>query len=127
MSGNSTARVVQSDIIYNKGVIHVSLKVMSGELLELMKQLIDSVLLNTMSDPEAAAGAFESATAAAVTSTEPTAPVTNTSPPASASASGSGSAPANAGSRAEWNSAGLGLGSVIAAAGVILGGGAVLM
>jgi hypothetical protein len=79
-----------------------------------------------MADPEAASQAYESATSVAVASTEPTAPVTQTSDPA-ASGSASGSSAPNGASRASWNFAGLGLGSVIAAAGVILGGGAVLM
>lgn len=48
-------------------------------------------------------------------------------PAASGSQSGSGSGAANAASRAAWNFGGLGLGSVIAAVGVVLGGGAVLL
>ena len=94
-------------------------------------QLIDSVLLNTMANPEAASSAYMEATSVAAASMEPTDPVTMTSDPAASGSGGSGgasgSSSGNAGSKAQWNFAGLGLGSIIAAAGVLLGGGAVLM
>jgi uncharacterized surface protein with fasciclin (FAS1) repeats len=63
-SGNSTAKIIQSDIIIANGVIHI----------------IDGVLANTNSDPEAAASAAASASEAAATNTDPvqTGPVTNT-------------------------------------------------
>jgi hypothetical protein len=81
-----------------------------------------------MSDPAAASSAYESATAVAATSTEPTGAMTMTSDPAaSGSQSGSGSSAPNAASRASWNHAGLGLGGAIAAVGVVVGGGAILL
>ncbi|RSH85332.1 hypothetical protein EHS25_004728 [Saitozyma podzolica] len=69
--GNSTAKSVQSAIIISNGVVH----------------LIDWVLVDTDTNPAAAASAFSSGIAAAQTSTEPTSPVTaTTSPAASVSA-----------------------------------------
>ncbi|WWC92286.1 uncharacterized protein L201_007240 [Kwoniella dendrophila CBS 6074] len=62
-SANSTAKIVQSDIIINNGVIH----------------LIDGVLVNTASNPQAASSAYSSAVAAASTSVEANTPVTATS------------------------------------------------
>jgi len=80
-----------------------------------------------MSDPAAASSAYESATQAVATQTEATGAMTMTSDPAASASGSGGSAPANACSRATWNFAGLGLGSVIAAAGIALGGGAILL
>lgn len=53
MSGNSTAEIVRSDVLLENGVVHV----------------IDSVLLNTMGDPEAAASAASSNAEAGMTQT----------------------------------------------------------
>ncbi|GFZ49965.1 hypothetical protein JCM24511_07368 [Saitozyma sp. JCM 24511] len=72
--GNSTAKTVQSDIIISKG--------------------IDSVLVDTNTNPAAAASAFSSGIAAAQTSTEPTSPVTVTT-----SLAASGSAPSSTASK----------------------------
>jgi hypothetical protein len=81
-----------------------------------------------MADPAAASSAYMEATSVAGASMEPTAPVTMTSDPAASGSGGaSGSTSPNAGSKAQWNFAGLGMGTVIAAVGVLLGGGAVLM
>ncbi|CAG7846305.1 SubName: Full=Related to TGF beta induced protein ig-h3 {ECO:0000313/EMBL:CCA69644.1} [Serendipita indica DSM 11827] len=60
-SGNSTAKIVQTNILTSNGVIH----------------LIDSVLLNTQSNPEAATSAFASASSAQASQTATqTGPVT---------------------------------------------------
>lgn len=80
-----------------------------------------------MSDPGAASQAYESATSVAGASMEPTAPVTATSSVAPSGSQSGASDSGNAGFKAEWNFAGLSLGAVIAAAGVLVGGGAVLM
>lgn len=82
-----------------------------------------------MADPSAASQAFESATGAAATSMEPTGPMTSAPAPSGSGSGGgaSGSTSPNAGSKAVWNFAGLGLGAIIAAVGVVVGGGAVLM
>lgn len=80
-SGNSTARIVQSDIIIANGVVHV----------------IDGLLVNSQSNPEAAASAASSASEAAATATDtdPTGPVTatgdQTSAPAGQTGAGGGS------------------------------------
>lgn len=79
-----------------------------------------------MADPSAASSAFESATAAA-TSMEPSGPMTSAPAPSGSGGGASGSTMPNAGSKAEWNFLGLGLGAMIAAVGVVVGGGAVLM
>jgi uncharacterized surface protein with fasciclin (FAS1) repeats len=76
--GNSTAKTVQSGIIISNGVVH----------------LIDSVLVDTDTNPAAAASAFSSGIDAAQTSTEPTSPVTATTSPAA-----SGSAPSSTASK----------------------------
>jgi len=90
-------------------------------------QVIDAVLVNTMSNPGAAESAAASASSAIATQTEATGPMTATSDPAASGSASGGSGAANAASRAAWNFGGLGLGSVIAAVGVVLGGGAVLL
>jgi uncharacterized surface protein with fasciclin (FAS1) repeats len=60
-SGNSTAKIVQTNILTSNGVIH----------------LIDSVLLNTQSNPEAATSAYASASSAQASQTATqTGPVT---------------------------------------------------
>lgn len=109
MSANSTAKIVQSDIIVQNGVVHV----------------IDGVLVNTNSNPEAAASAYSSGTAAAATQTEPTAPVTNTSPAATASGS---SGTTGAGYRlSPFGFTGSMIGGAVAVLGAVVGGGWVLM
>ncbi|WWC72564.1 uncharacterized protein I206_106526 [Kwoniella pini CBS 10737] len=106
-SANSTAKIVQSDIILNNGVVH----------------LIDAVLVNTGSNSQAAESAYSSATAAAATSTEADTPVTATS-----SATGpSGSASGSSGTSAAFKVAPIAftssmMGGIIAAAGAIVGG-----
>ena len=111
MSGNSTARIVQSDIIIDNGVVHV----------------IDSVLANTQANPSAAESAYTSNTAAAATNTQqPTAPVTQTSNPA-ASNSGSGasgsarpSGAAGVSSPVNWKNTAIG--AIVGVVGLALGG-----
>jgi hypothetical protein len=111
-SANSTAQIIQSDIIIQNGVVHV----------------IDGVLLNTASNSTAAAAAYSSGIAAAQTSSEPTAPVTATSSPAaSGSASGSSSSKAAAGQVAPISWANGLVGTVLAVAGVVFGSGYVLL
>jgi hypothetical protein len=111
-SANSTAQIIQSDIIIQNGVVHV----------------IDGVLLNTASNSTAAAAAYSSGIAAAQTSTEATAPVTATSSPAaSGSASGSSSSKAAAGQVAPLSWSNGIVGTVLAVAGVVFGSGYVLM
>jgi len=59
-SGSSTARIVQTDTLVENGVIHV----------------IDGVLLNTQSNPSAAASAYSAATSSAASATSsPSGPV----------------------------------------------------
>ena len=82
MSGSASARIVQSDIIINNGVVHV----------------IDAVLANTQANQGAAESAYTSNTAAAATQTVPTAPVTQTSQPAASSSGGGGGASGSASS-----------------------------
>ncbi|WWC65061.1 uncharacterized protein I303_107675 [Kwoniella dejecticola CBS 10117] len=106
-SANSTAKIVQSDIILNNGVVH----------------LIDNVLVNTASNPQAAESAYSSATAAAATSTEADTPVTATSQATGPSASASGSGGSSAGFKvapiAFTNSM---MGGIVAVVGAIVGG-----
>jgi hypothetical protein len=104
-SANSTAQIIQSDIIIQNGVVHV----------------IDGVLLNTASNSTAAAAAYSSGIAAAQTSTEATAPA------ASGSASGSSSSKAAAGQVAPLSWSNGIVGTVLAVAGVVFGSGYVLM
>ncbi|KAL4243904.1 hypothetical protein ABKN59_011145 [Abortiporus biennis] len=58
-SGNTTAMIVQPDVLLPNGVVHI----------------IDTVLLNTASDPPAASSALASATSAATASPTQTAPI----------------------------------------------------
>ncbi|WWC98568.1 hypothetical protein V866_005460 [Kwoniella sp. B9012] len=109
-SANSTAKIVQSDIILNNGVVHV----------------IDNVLVNTASNPQAAESAYSSAVAAASTSTEANAPVTATSAATAPSGSSSGSSSSGA-SSAGFKIEPLGLtnsmmGGMVAVVGAIVGG-----
>lgn len=112
MSANSTARIVQSDIIVQNGVIHV----------------IDNVLVNTMANPAAASSAYAAATSNAA-SQEPTAPVTATSSPAAMGSGASSSASSKSAGfeKVEWNFGVLGLGAIVTAFGAVMGGGWVLM
>lgn len=110
-SGNVTARVVQSDVIIQNGVVHV----------------IDSVLANTQNNTGAAQSAYESNTAAAATMTQQqTQPVTATSQPASSGGGASGSAgtTSNAAnnnlSPINWKNTAIG--AVIGTLGLALGG-----
>ncbi|KZT57951.1 Fasciclin-domain-containing protein [Calocera cornea HHB12733] len=106
MSANSTAKVVQSDILIENGVVH----------------LIDGVLLNPMSDPSAAASAYSMATGAAATQTAmETGAVGATGAAAGASPSSSGSG--SSGSGAMGLTAGVwsaGLAAIGALAGAML-------
>ncbi|WVQ95645.1 hypothetical protein IAU59_002743 [Kwoniella sp. CBS 9459] len=111
-SANSTARILQSDIIINNGVVH----------------LIDNVLVNTQSNPEAAASAYSSGVAAAATSTEATAPVTATSQAAPTGSASGGAGGNSAGQKLEvpafTNTL---VGGALALVGVVIGGGFTLM
>ncbi|PWY96988.1 FAS1 domain-containing protein [Testicularia cyperi] len=69
-SGNITAKILMTDYVAKNGVIHI----------------IDNVLVNTTSNPQAAGSAYSSATAAAATQTS----AAGTGPSATASGSGSG-------------------------------------
>jgi hypothetical protein len=62
-SGNSTAKIVQTNILTSNGVIH----------------LIDTVLMNAESDPAAASSAAASFSAQATNSPSETGPVTSAS------------------------------------------------
>lgn len=119
MSANATARIIQSDIIIQNGVVH----------------LIDEVLVNTASSPAAAASAFSSGIAAAATSADPTGAITATSQPAAA-ASGSGSQSGSGASTSSKAAAGkvepFGfstsiLGGIVGVVSLMMGGGLVLM
>ncbi|WVW80842.1 hypothetical protein I302_102831 [Kwoniella bestiolae CBS 10118] len=108
-SANSTAKIVQSDIILNNGVIHV----------------IDNVLVNTASNPQAAESAYSSAVAAASTSTEANTPVTATS--AATTPSGSGGGSSSGASSAGFKIEPLGftnsmMGGIVAVVGAVVGG-----
>ncbi|KIJ33017.1 hypothetical protein M422DRAFT_265046, partial [Sphaerobolus stellatus SS14] len=76
-SGNSTAKVLATDILASNGVVH----------------LIDTVLLNNDSDASAASSAFQSATSAAASAAtaSQTAPIGPTASGSGGSGSGSGS------------------------------------
>ncbi|KZO91106.1 FAS1 domain-containing protein [Calocera viscosa TUFC12733] len=105
MSANSTAMVVQSDILIENGVVH----------------LIDGVLLNPMSNPSAAESAYSMATGAAATQTAmetgavgATGAAAGASPSTSGSSGGSGSSGAMGLTAGVWSVA-------VAAAGALLG------
>ncbi|OBZ79843.1 Transforming growth factor-beta-induced protein ig-h3 [Grifola frondosa] len=110
-SGNTTARIVQPDVLLTNGVIHV----------------IDNVLVNTQSDASAASSAASSASSAATQSTSQTAPIG-----ASQTASLTGSSSSGAGSPTGSNNAasialrvpgaGTLVGMGFALVGVLLGG-----
>ncbi|OCF33670.1 hypothetical protein I316_04744 [Kwoniella heveanensis BCC8398] len=111
-SANSTARIIQSDIIINNGVVH----------------LIDGVLVNTGSNPEAAASAYSSGVAAAATSTEATAPVTATSEAAPTGSQSGSSGGSSAGQKLEAPAfTNAFVGGALALIGVVIGGGFTLM
>ena len=113
MSANTTARIVQSDIIVQNGVVH----------------LIDEVLVNTMMNTTAAAAAYTSNTAAAATIMDPTGAITATSMPA-ASGTGGTSASSSTGAGVQLRPFSLTssiVASIVAVAGVMTGGGLTLM
>lgn len=107
MSGTASARVVQSDIIIDNGVVHI----------------IDAVLVNAESDPGAAQSAFESASAAATMTEAPGGVAPQSSSPGGASASASPSGAANA---LVAGNKGL-VGMAVAFFGVLAGGGFLLL
>ncbi|ORX41016.1 hypothetical protein BD324DRAFT_647916 [Kockovaella imperatae] len=110
MSANSTAMIVQSDIILNNGVMHI----------------IDGLLLNTMSDPSAAASAYSSGINNQMTMTEATGAMTAATSAAQTSGSGSSTSGA-AFTRAQLVSQG-GMGSILLGAiGAVVGGAWLLM
>ncbi|GFZ49260.1 hypothetical protein JCM24511_07379 [Saitozyma sp. JCM 24511] len=102
--GNSTAKIVQSDIIISNGVVH----------------LIDSVLVDTESHPAAAASAFSSGIAAAQTSTEPTSPVTATTAPAASGSAPSSTVSKSAGQRVATAPWGLAMSGALAGTVVLI-------
>jgi uncharacterized surface protein with fasciclin (FAS1) repeats len=102
--GNSTAKIVQSDIIISNGVVH----------------LIDSVLVDTESNPAAAASAFSSGIAAAQTSTEPTSPVTATTAPAASGSAPSSTVSKSAGQRVATAPWGVAMSGALAGAVVLI-------
>lgn len=106
-SANSTARILQSDIIVNNGVVH----------------LIDSVLVNTASNPAAASSAFASGTSAAAATPQNTAPVTATSPAATSGAASSRAAGDLVASFSVFNSLAA---AAVGVVGLAIGGGLVL-
>jgi len=106
MSANSTAMVVQSDILIENGVVH----------------LIDGVLLNAMSNPSAAMSAYSAATAAGATQTAmETGAVGMTGAAAGSSPSASGSSGSGSSSGAMGISAGA-WSAGVAALGALAGG-----
>lgn len=111
MSANSTAKIVQSDIIIQNGVVHV----------------IDGVLVNTASDATAAASAYSANTMADATQTEATTPVTATSMPAAASASGSSGKASGASKMSLIGSGKAMVGGFVAVVGAVIGGGFVML
>ncbi|WVR08534.1 hypothetical protein IAU60_005589 [Kwoniella sp. DSM 27419] len=111
MSANSTAKIIQSDIIVQNGVVHI----------------IDGVLVNTNSNPQAAQSAYSSGVAAAATSTEANTPVTATSNPATTSSGGT-SGGSSAGSKLVIPGFGTAvLGGALALVGAVVGGTFTLM
>ena len=109
-SGNSTARIVSSDIIVENGVIHT----------------IDGILANTASNASAADTAFTSATGAAATMTQATAPVTQTSNPAMTSAASGSARPSGAASPLIGTSKSM-IGGAIGLVAAVVGGAFVLV
>jgi uncharacterized surface protein with fasciclin (FAS1) repeats len=101
---NSTAKIVQSDIIISNGVVH----------------LIDSVLVDTESNPAAAASAFSSGIAAAQTSTETTSPVTATTAPAASGSAPSSTVSKSAGQRVATAPWGLAMSGALAGTVVLI-------
>lgn len=110
-SANSTARIVQSDIIIQNGVVHV----------------IDGILLNTNSNPQAAGEAYSSGIENQVTRTEANTP--QTSAPSPSGSGGSSASPTGAaGKITPLGLSGSGIvGGVFAVVSMVVGGTWLLM